>query len=136
MLIKIVETVKLLAPTFGGINLEDIASPNCFTIEERLKKELDIPVFHDDQHGTAIVTLAGLINAFALLIKNESHSRCHQWCWSCGIAIIRFLKQMGVQDMIMCDRKGAIYEGRPEGMNEVKNQIARITNEDQSKRKS
>lgn len=131
---KIVETVKLMAPTFGGINLEDIASPNCFTIEERLKKELDIPVFHDDQHGTAIVTLAGLINALRVVGKKMSDIRVvTNGAGAAGIAIIRLLKQVGVQDVIMCDRKGAIYEGRPEGMNEVKNQIARITNEDQVK---
>ena len=131
---KIVETVKLMAPTFGGINLEDIASPNCFTIEERLKKELDIPVFHDDQHGTAIVTLAGLINALRVVGKNMSDIRVvTNGAGAAGIAIIRLLKQMGVQDVIMCDRRGAIYEGRPEGMNEVKNQIARITNEEKVK---
>lgn len=128
---KIVETVKLLSPTFGGVNLEDIASPNCFAIEERLKQELDIPVFHDDQHGTAIVTLAGLINALRVVDKEMSQIRVvTNGAGAAGIAIIRLLKQMGVQDIIMCDRKGAIYEGRASGMNEVKNQIARITNQE------
>lgn len=130
----IVETVKLLAPTFGGINLEDISSPNCFIIEERLKKELDIPVFHDDQHGTAIVTLAGLINALRVVDKKLDQIRVvTNGAGAAGIAIIRLLKQMGVQDIIMCDRRGAIYEGRPEGMNDVKEQIARVTNQDKVK---
>lgn len=130
----IVETVKLLAPTFGGINLEDIASPNCFIIEERLKKELDIPVFHDDQHGTAIVTLAGLINALRVVDKKLDQIRVvTNGAGAAGIAIIRLLRQMGVQDIIMCDRRGAIYEGRPEGMNDVKEQIARVTNQDKVK---
>jgi len=131
---QVVETVKLMAPTFGGINLEDIASPNCFIIEERLKKELDIPVFHDDQHGTAIVTLAGLINALRVVDKKMSEIRVvTNGAGAAGIAIIRLLKQVGVQDVIMCDRRGAIYEGRPDGMNEVKSQIARITNEEKVK---
>lgn len=131
---KIVETVKLLAPTFGGVNLEDIASPNCFLIEERLKKELNIPVFHDDQHGTAIVTLAGLINALRVVKKEINQIRVvTSGAGAAGIAIIRLLKQMGVQDIIMCDRKGAIYAGRPEGMNDMKNQIAQITNKERLK---
>jgi malate dehydrogenase (oxaloacetate-decarboxylating) len=128
---KIVETVKLLSPTFGGINLEDIAAPNCFIIEERLKKELDIPVFHDDQHGTAIVTLAGLINALKVVGKRMEEIRVvANGAGAAGIAIIKLLLRMGVSDVIMCDSKGAIYEGRPFGMNPVKEGIAAVTNRD------
>ncbi|SHE76043.1 malate dehydrogenase (oxaloacetate-decarboxylating) [Seinonella peptonophila] len=126
---KVVETVKLLAPTFGGINLEDIAAPNCFIIEERLQKELNIPVFHDDQHGTAIVTLAGLINALRVVGKRMEEIRVvANGAGAAGIAIIKLLQQMGVRDVIMCDSKGAIYEGRPVGMNAVKEKIAQVTN--------
>ncbi|MFT9486384.1 NADP-dependent malic enzyme [Tepidibacillus infernus] len=126
---KIVETVKLLEPTFGGVNLEDIAAPNCFIIEERLKKELNIPVFHDDQHGTAIVTLAGLINALKLVNKKmEEIKVVANGAGAAGIAIIKLLMSMGVKNVIMCDTKGIIYEGRPNGMNPVKEQIAKITN--------
>jgi malate dehydrogenase (oxaloacetate-decarboxylating) len=126
---KVVETVKLMAPTFGGVNLEDIAAPNCFIIEERLKKELDIPVFHDDQHGTAIVTLAGLINALKVVGKRLEDIRVvANGAGAAGIAIIKLLLRMGVHDIIMCDTKGAIYEGRPYGMNSVKEEVARVTN--------
>jgi malate dehydrogenase (oxaloacetate-decarboxylating) len=129
---KIVETVKLLSPTFGGINLEDIASPSCFIIEERLKKELDIPVFHDDQHGTAIVTLAGLINALKVVGKKMEEIRVvMSGAGAAGIAIIKLLRRMGVEDVIMCDSKGAIYEGRSFGMNPIKEQIAKVTNRSQ-----
>jgi len=128
---KIIETVKLLEPTFGGVNLEDIAAPNCFIIEERLKKELNIPVFHDDQHGTAIVTLAGLINALKLIGKKmEDIKIVANGAGAAGIAIIKLLMSAGVQDVIMCDTKGIIYEGRPIGMNPVKDEIAKITNKD------
>lgn len=128
---KIVEAVKLLEPTFGGINLEDIAAPKCFEIEERLKKELNIPVFHDDQHGTAIVTLAGLINALKVVNKSITNIRVvANGAGAAGIAIIKLLYKMGVRDIIMCDTKGTIYEGREEGMNDIKEQIARITNRD------
>lgn len=128
---KIVETVKLLSPTFGGINLEDIAAPSCFVIEERLKQELDIPVFHDDQHGTAIVTLAGLINALKVVGKQMNEIRVvANGAGAAGIAIIKLLLSMGVRDVIMCDSRGAIYEGRPFGMNPVKEQVARVTNRD------
>jgi len=131
---EIVETVKRLSPTFGGINLEDIASPNCFEIEKRLKQELDIPVFHDDQHGTAIVTLAGLINALKVVGKKMSDIRVvANGAGAAGIAIIRLLLQVGVRDVIMCDSKGAIYEGRPYGMNPIKEQIAQLTNQDKVK---
>ncbi|MBA4601595.1 NAD(P)-dependent malic enzyme [Thermoactinomyces mirandus] len=127
---KIVETVKLMSPTFGGVNLEDIAAPNCFIIEERLKKELDIPVFHDDQHGTAIVTLAGLINALKVVGKKMEEIRVvANGAGAAGIAIIQLLIRMGVRDVIMCDSKGAIYQGRPYGMNPIKEKVAEITNQ-------
>ncbi|TCS96754.1 NAD(P)-dependent malic enzyme [Hazenella coriacea] len=128
---KVVETVKLLSPTFGGINLEDISAPNCFLIEERLKQELDIPVFHDDQHGTAIVTLAGLINALKVVGKKLEEIRVvASGAGAAGIAIIKLLMRMGVRDVIMCDSRGAIYEGREFGMNPVKEKIAQVTNPD------
>ena len=128
---KIIETVKLLEPTFGGVNLEDIAAPNCFIIEERLKKELDIPVFHDDQHGTAIVTLAGLINALKLINKKmEDIKIVANGAGAAGIAIIKLLMSVGVKDIIMCDTKGTIYEGRTVGMNPVKEEIAKMTNKE------
>jgi malate dehydrogenase (oxaloacetate-decarboxylating) len=126
---EIIRTVKYLEPTFGGINLEDIAAPNCFEIEERLKKELNIPVFHDDQHGTAIVTAAGLLNALKIVNKEmKDISVVANGAGAAGIAIIKLLLSMGVKDVIMCDSKGAIYEGRPYGMNAIKNEIAVITN--------
>ncbi|HZG14341.1 MAG TPA: malic enzyme-like NAD(P)-binding protein [Candidatus Bathyarchaeia archaeon] len=126
---KIVETVKLLEPTFGGVNLEDIAAPACFEIEERLKKETNIPVFHDDQHGTAIVSAAGLINALRVVGKKLEDIRVvANGAGAAGIAIIKLLLSMGVKDVIMCDTKGIVYEGRPFGMNKVKEQMAAITN--------
>jgi malate dehydrogenase (oxaloacetate-decarboxylating) len=126
---EIVNTVKLMEPTFGGVNLEDIAAPNCFIIEERLKKETNIPIFHDDQHGTAIVTLAGLINALKLTEKEFSDIKVVvSGAGAAGIAIIRLLYHFGVRDMIMCDSRGAIYKGRPDGMNEVKDKVAEYTN--------
>jgi malate dehydrogenase (oxaloacetate-decarboxylating) len=128
---KIIETVKLLEPTFGGVNLEDIAAPNCFVIEERLKKEANIPVFHDDQHGTAIVTAAGLVNALKLIGKKISEIKVvANGAGAAGIAIIKLLHSYGVRDIIMCDTKGAIYEGRPQGMNNVKAEVAKFTNRD------
>lgn len=126
---KIVETVKLLEPTFGGVNLEDIAAPNCFVIEERLKKETNIPIFHDDQHGTAIVTAAGLLNALKLVNKKMSEIKIvANGAGAAGIAIIKLLYYFGVRNIIMCDTKGAIYEGRPVGMNDVKHEVAKFTN--------
>jgi malate dehydrogenase (oxaloacetate-decarboxylating) len=128
---KIIETVKLLEPTFGGVNLEDIAAPNCFVIEERLKKEANIPVFHDDQHGTAIVTAAGLVNALKLINKKITEIKVvANGAGAAGIAIIKLLHSYGVRDIIMCDTKGAIYEGRPQGMNDVKAEVAKFTNRD------
>lgn len=126
---KIVETVKLLEPTFGGVNLEDIASPNCFEIEERLKRETNIPVFHDDQHGTAIVTIAGLMNALKLTGRKIHEIKVViNGAGAAGIAIIKLLYHYGVRDIIMCDTKGSIYEGRPFGMNQLKEEVAKITN--------
>ena len=131
---KIVETVKLLEPTFGGVNLEDIAAPNCFEIEERLKKETNIPVFHDDQHGTAIVTVAGLVNALKIVGKKMSEIKVvANGAGAAGMAIIKLLYRYGVRDIIMCDSKGAIYEGRPEGMNGTKDEVAKFTNRDHIK---
>ncbi|PLS16975.1 NAD-dependent malic enzyme [Bacillus sp. M6-12] len=128
---KIIETVKLLEPTFGGVNLEDIAAPNCFVIEERLKKEMNIPVFHDDQHGTAIVTVAGLVNALRIVGKSMSEIKVvANGAGAAGIAIIKLLYSYGVRDIIMCDTKGAIFEERPYGMNVVKEQVAKMTNKD------
>ncbi|SEM21463.1 malate dehydrogenase (oxaloacetate-decarboxylating) [Mesobacillus persicus] len=130
---EIIKTVKLLQPTFGGVNLEDIAAPNCFYIEERLKKEMNIPVFHDDQHGTAIVTAAGLINALKLVDKQLDEIKVViNGAGAAGIAIIKLLLNMGVKDIIMCDTKGAIYEGRPVGMNPVKESVSKMTNRSKS----
>ncbi len=126
---KIVETVRLLEPTFGGVNLEDIAAPACFEIEERLKKECNIPIFHDDQHGTAIVTAAGLINALKVVDKPLEDIRVvANGAGAAGIAIIKLLLSMGVKEVIMCDTKGIVYEGRPYGMNATKEEMAKITN--------
>ncbi|BDG35592.1 NAD(P)-dependent malic enzyme [Saccharococcus caldoxylosilyticus] len=126
---QIIQTVKLLEPTFGGINLEDIAAPNCFLIEERLKQELSIPVFHDDQHGTAIVTAAGLINALKVVQKRLSECKVViNGAGAAGIAIAKLLLYMGVGDIILCDSKGAIYENRPYGMNKIKETLAKQTN--------
>lgn len=128
---EIVRTVKLMEPTFGGVNLEDIAAPNCFIIEERLKKETNIPIFHDDQHGTAIVTVAGLINALKVVGKSFSDIRVvANGAGAAGVAIIKLLYSFGVREMIMCDSKGAIFEGRSYGMNEVKDEVAKMTNKE------
>jgi len=128
---KIVETVKLLEPTFGGVNLEDIAAPQCFEIEDRLRKICNIPVFHDDQHGTAIVTAAGLINALKLADKKIEDIRVVvNGAGSAGVAIVKLLLNMGVKDVLLCDTKGIIYKGRPFGMNSFKEEMARITNKE------
>ncbi|QDW91430.1 NAD-dependent malic enzyme [Staphylococcus chromogenes] len=128
---EIIRTVKLLEPNFGGINLEDISAPRCFEIEERLKKETKIPVFHDDQHGTAIVTLAGLMNALRIVNKDLSDIRVVlNGAGAAGIAIVKLLYSYGVREMIMCDSQGAIYEGRPHGMNPTKEYVAKWTNKD------
>lgn len=128
---QIVQTVKLLEPNFGGVNLEDIAAPNCFIIEDKLKKETSIPIFHDDQHGTAIVTVAGLINALKLVGKSFSEIKVvANGAGAAGIAITKLLNRFGVKDIILCDSRGAIYSGRPYRMNEIKEQIAEVTNKD------
>ncbi len=127
---EIVNTVKMIAPTFGGINLEDISAPRCFEIERRLKKELDIPVFHDDQHGTAVVTLAAMLNALKIVGKKiEDISVVVNGSGAAGIACTKLLMSLGLKDVILCDRKGAIYKGRA-GLNAAKEEIAEITNLD------
>lgn len=126
----IVKTVSLIAGSFGGINLEDISAPRCFEIEEKLKETCDIPIFHDDQHGTAVVTLAALLNALKLTGKKmEEIKVVTSRAGAAGIAIIKLLIAMGLKNVILCDRKGAIYEGR-EGLNKEKEEMAKITNRD------
>ena len=126
---KIVEVVTLIAPSFGGINLEDISAPRCFEIEERLKKILDIPVFHDDQHGTAIVVLSGLINALKVVGKDLDKVKVVvNGAGASAIAVLKFIMSAGVKNAILCDSKGIIYEGRKENMNPVKEEMAKVTN--------
>ena len=126
----IVNTVALLQGSFGGVNLEDIAAPRCFEIERKLKERCDIPIFHDDQHGTAVVVLAALTNALKVVGKDIHDVRVVTCgAGAAGIAIIRLLIARGLTDVIMCDRTGAIYEGRP-GLNPAKAEIAAITNRD------
>ena len=125
---EIVRTIELLAGSFGGINLEDISAPRCFEIEKRLKEDLDIPVFHDDQHGTAVITLAGMINALKIVGKKiEDIKIVTSGAGAAGIAIIRLLMSMGLKNVIMTDRHGAIYEGR-DYLNPIKEEMAKITN--------
>ena len=124
----IVNTVYLLSGSFGGVNLEDIAAPRCFEIERRLKEKCDIPIFHDDQHGTAVVVLAALTNALKVVGKKMEDIRAVVCgAGAAGIAITRLLMARGLGDVVLCDRKGAVYEGR-EGLNPAKEEIARITN--------
>lgn len=126
---EIVKTVSLIAGSFGGINLEDISAPRCFEIERRLKEVCDIPVFHDDQHGTAIVTLAGIINGLKLVKKKKDEVKIViNGAGAAAIAIAKLLLMYGMKNITMCDRVGAIYEGRIEGMNEIKEEMAKITN--------
>ena len=125
---EIVRTIELLAGSFGGVNLEDISAPRCFEIEEKLKKCTDIPIFHDDQHGTAVVTLAGVINALKVVDKKiEDVKIVTSGAGAAGIAIIKLLMAMGLKNVIMTDRNGAIYKGR-EGLNPIKEEMAAITN--------
>ncbi|MYL71691.1 NAD-dependent malic enzyme [Halobacillus litoralis] len=125
-----IDAVKALETTFGGINLEDISAPNCFYIEEKLKEALDIPVFHDDQHGTAIVTAAGLINALKVVQKKLEHVKVViNGAGAAGIAVVKLLVNMGVGEIILCDSRGAIYEGRHYRMNPLKEEVAAMTNE-------
>jgi malate dehydrogenase (oxaloacetate-decarboxylating) len=129
----IIETVAMLAGSFGGINLEDISAPRCFEIERRLKERCDIPIFHDDQHGTAIVTLAALLNALKLTgRKPEETSVVTLGAGAAGTAVVRLLQATGFPDIIMCDREGAIYRGR-NGLNSEKAQMAEITNKQSKK---
>ena len=130
---KIVETVKMIAPTFGGINLEDISGPRCFEIERRLKEELDIPVFHDDQHGTAVVSLAAILNAVKIVNKKISDLNVViNGAGAAGVAIGRLLLSCGVNDVIMCNSKGVIYEGK-EGLNPEIVKVSKITNKNKIK---
>ncbi len=129
----IVRTVELLAGSFGGVNLEDISAPRCFEIERRLKPLCDIPIFHDDQHGTAVVTLAAMINALKLVKKDiASISVVVNGSGAAGIAVTNLLMAMGLQDVVLCDRKGAIYEGR-EGLDGEKARMAKISNRQMKK---
>ena len=126
---EIVRTVKLIAPTYGGINLEDISAPRCFEIEDRLRAELNIPVFHDDQHGTAIVVGAALINALRIVKKDPAKMKVViNGAGAAGIAILRILIQLGYEDIVVVDSKGIIHKGRAEGMNPIKDSIAHLTN--------
>ena len=129
----IVNTVKLLAGSFGGINLEDISAPRCFEIEKKLKEVCDIPIFHDDQHGTAVVTLAAMLNALKIVKKDISEiSVVVNGSGAAGIAITKLLMSMGLKKVILCDRKGAIYKGR-DGLNAIKAEMAEISNLDMVK---
>ena len=126
----IVETIYMISGSFGGVNLEDIAAPRCFEIERKLKEKCDIPIFHDDQHGTAVITLAGLINALKLVGKNiEDIKIVTSGAGSAAIAIVKLLMSYGAKNVIMCDRKGAIYKGR-DGLNWIKEEMAEVTNLD------
>ena len=128
---EVVRTVELMAPSFGGINLEDIKAPQCFDIETRLREKLDIPVFHDDQHGTAIVCASAILNAFKLIGKKLSDAKVIvNGAGAAGQAITRLLQAMGTKHIILCDSKGAIYDGRPYGKNPYKDAIAKLTNEE------
>ena len=125
---EIVNTVALISGSFGGINLEDIAAPRCFEIERKLKEKTDIPIFHDDQHGTAVITLAGLINALKVTGKKKEDVKIvTSGAGAAAIAIVKLLLSYGFKHVIMCDRKGAIYEGR-EGLNWIKEEMAQVTN--------
>ncbi|HNW37902.1 MAG TPA: NADP-dependent malic enzyme [Methanosarcina vacuolata] len=128
---EVIKAVKYLAPAFGGISLEDISAPRCFEIEERLREELDLPVMHDDQHGTAIVVFAGLLNALKIVNKKLNELRIViSGLGAAGVAIFRFLVRAGANParILVCDSKGLVYEGRKNGMNPVKEEIARLTN--------
>lgn len=127
--IQVIKAVQFMAPTFGGINLEDIKAPQCFDIERELKKTLDIPVFHDDQHGTAIVVVSALINAFKIVGKDFTTAKfVINGAGAAGQAITRLIHRAGGRNIILCDSRGAIYDGRPNGMNPYKEDIAKITN--------
>lgn len=128
---EIVNTIYLISGSFGGINLEDISAPRCFEIEKKLKEKCDIPIFHDDQHGTAVITLAGLTNALKIVGKElEKIKVVINGAGAASISISRLLLSAGLKDLTLCDRNGAIYEGRKEGMNPVKEELALVTNKD------
>lgn len=131
---EIVNTIYLISGGFGGVNLEDIAAPRCFEIEKKLKEKCDIPIFHDDQHGTAVITLAGLTNALKIVGKKLDEIKVvMSGAGAASVAISKLLISAGVKNLTMCDRRGAIYKGRPEGMNPVKEEMAQITNPDMIK---
>ena len=131
---EIIETVTRIAPVFGGINLEDISAPRCFEIEKRLKETLDIPVFHDDQHGTAVVVLSGVINALKLVNKKMDEVEIVvNGAGAASIAVAKFLLSAGAQNITLCDSKGIVYEGRTENMNSAKEEMAKITNKGKKK---
>lgn len=126
---EIVKTIYLISGSFGGVNLEDISAPRCFEIERRLKECCDIPIFHDDQHGTAIITLAGLTNALKVVGKKKEHVRIAvNGAGAAAISITRLLLSAGYTDITLCDSRGVIYEGRAEGMNAIKDEMAKVTN--------
>ena len=126
---EIVNTIYMISGSFGGVNLEDIAAPRCFEIERKLKEKCDIPIFHDDQHGTAVITLAGLVNALRLVGKKKEEVKIVvNGAGAAAISITRLLLDDGFKNITLCDRKGAIYEGRAEGMNPFKEEMARVTN--------
>ena len=126
---EIVNTIYLISGSFAGVNLEDISAPRCFEIEKKLKEKCDIPIFHDDQHGTAIITLAGLTNSLKLVGKKKEEVKVVvNGAGAAAISITRLLLTAGVKNVTLCDRKGAIYEGRAEGMNPGKEEMAKVTN--------
>ena len=126
---EIVNTIYMISGSFGGVNLEDIAAPRCFEIERKLKEKCDIPIFHDDQHGTAVITLAGLVNALRLVGKKKEEVKIVvNGAGAAAISTTRLLLDDGFKNITLCDRKGAIYEGRAEGMNPFKEEMARVTN--------
>ncbi len=131
---EIVNTIYLISGSFGGVNLEDIAAPRCFEIERKLKEKCDIPIFHDDQHGTAVVTLAGLVNALRVVGKKKEDVKvvCNG-AGAASVSITKLLLSDGFTNIIMCDRKGILYEGRAEGMNEAKEEMAKLTNREKQK---
>lgn len=128
----IVETIYQISGSFGGVNLEDISAPRCFEIEEKLKERCDIPIFHDDQHGTAVITLAGILNALKLVNKKmEEVKMVISGAGAAAIAITKLLLSYGMKNIILCDRTGTIYEGRKKGMNPYKTELSKVTNREQ-----
>ena len=131
---EFVNTVYLLSGSFGGVNLEDISAPRCFEIERKLKEKCDIPIFHDDKHGTAIITLAGLLNALKVVGKEKENVRIvTSGAGAAAVSIVRLILSAGFKNVVMCDRNGAIYEGRKEGMNWIKEEMAQCTNREKRK---